>query len=41
MKVMLLAYPDRTFNFMIKPPETSWFIKKAIGLQIKLKFRKR
>ena len=26
-----LAYSDRTYKFLIKPPPTSWFIKKAIG----------
>ncbi len=26
-----LAYTDRTYKFLIKPPPTSWFIKRAIG----------
>jgi large subunit ribosomal protein L11 len=29
--VRLLAYNDRTYKFLIKPPPTSWFIKRAIG----------
>ena len=31
MKVKLTAFTDRTFKFKIKPPETSWFLKKACG----------
>ena len=31
MKVKLTAFTDRTFKFKIKPPETSWFLKKAAG----------
>lgn len=31
LKVKLTAYTDRTFKFKIKPPETSWFLKKAAG----------
>jgi large subunit ribosomal protein L11 len=31
MKVKLTAFTDRTFKFKIKPPETSWFLKKATG----------
>ncbi len=32
LKVKLTAYTDRTFKFIIKPPETSWFLHKASGL---------
>lgn len=32
MKVRLTAYTDRTFKFDIKPPETTWFLKKAAGM---------
>ena len=32
MRVKLHAYADRSFRFMVKPPPTSWFIKKAAGL---------
>ena len=32
MRVVLKAYMDRSFKFMIMPPPTSWFIKKACGL---------
>ena len=31
LKVKLTAFTDRTFKFKIKPPETSWFLKKAAG----------
>lgn len=33
MKVRLTAFTDRTFKFIIKPPETSWFLHKASGIQ--------
>lgn len=26
-----MAFADRTYKYIIKPPETSWFIKKATG----------
>ena len=32
MRVILQAYVDRSFKFQIKPPPTSYFIKKASGL---------
>ena len=32
MRVILKAYHDRSFTFVIKPPPTSYFIKKASGL---------
>ena len=32
MRVCLKAYVDRSFKFVVKPPPTSWFIKKAAGL---------
>ena len=31
MRVELWAFHDRTFKFKLRAPETSWFIKKAIG----------
>ncbi len=31
MRVVLKAYPDRSYEFVTKPPPTSWFIKKCIG----------
>ena len=31
LRIKLKAFTDRTFTFIIKPPQTSWFIKKAIG----------
>ena len=33
LRVQLKAFPDRTFEYEIKPPPTSWFIKKMIGKQ--------
>ena len=32
MRVLLKAYADRSFKFQVKPPPTSYFIKKASGL---------
>ena len=32
MRVLLKAYADRSFTFSVKPPPTTWFIKKASGL---------
>ena len=32
MRVLLKAYVDRSFTFSVKPPPTTWFIKKAAGL---------
>lgn len=31
MRVILKAYVDRSFKFVVKPPPTSWFLKKATG----------
>ena len=33
MRVKLTAYVDRSFKFVVKPPPSSWFIKKAAGLE--------
>ena len=33
MRVKLTAFVDRSFTFIVKPPPTSWFIKKAAGLE--------
>ena len=33
MRVKLTAYADRSFVFIVKPPPTSWFIKKAASIQ--------
>ena len=32
MRVILKAFTDRSFKFLIKPPPSSWFIKKAAGI---------
>ena len=32
MRVKLTAYVDRSFKFIVKPPPTTWFIKKAAGI---------
>ena len=31
MRVVLKAFADRSYTFVIKPPPTSWFIKRNIG----------
>lgn len=33
MSVMVTAYKDNSFDFKIKSPSTSYFLKKAAGLQ--------
>ena len=33
MRVVLKAYVDRSFTFIIKPPPTTWFIKRAAGIE--------
>ena len=32
MRVLLKAYEDRSFTFIVKPPPTSFFLKKAAGI---------
>ena len=32
MRVVLKAFVDRSFTFIVKPPPTTWFVKKASGL---------
>ncbi len=32
MRVILKAFVDRSFTFVVKPPPTTYFIKKASGL---------
>lgn len=34
MRVILTAYTDRTYTYMIKPPPTTWFLKRIAMLQI-------
>jgi large subunit ribosomal protein L11 len=29
MRIILKAYTDRTYNFVVKPPPTSWFLKRC------------
>jgi large subunit ribosomal protein L11 len=31
LRVKLSAFDDRTYTYLIKPPPTSWFIKKCLG----------
>jgi len=31
MRIILKAYLDRSFNFVIKPPPTSWYLKRCSG----------
>ncbi|CAI2383263.1 unnamed protein product [Moneuplotes crassus] len=33
LRVLLKAYEDRSFKFVTKPPPTTWFLKKASGLE--------
>ncbi len=33
MRVKLWAFEDRSFKFLVKPPPTSWFLKKAAGVE--------
>ena len=32
MRVKLTAYVDRSFKFVVKPPPTTWFVKRAASL---------
>jgi large subunit ribosomal protein L11 len=32
LKVRLTAFTDRSFKFIVKPPETSWFLHRAASL---------
>ena len=32
MRVKLTAYVDRSYKFIVKPPPTTWFLKKAAGI---------
>ncbi|KAJ7536573.1 hypothetical protein O6H91_12G075000 [Diphasiastrum complanatum] len=34
MSVTVIAYKDNTFDFTIKSPSTSYFLKKAAGIQL-------
>ncbi|EFJ14505.1 hypothetical protein SELMODRAFT_148754 [Selaginella moellendorffii] len=34
MSVLITAYKDSTFDFVLKSPKTSYFLKKAAGLEI-------
>ncbi|XP_010680619.2 uncharacterized protein LOC104895740 [Beta vulgaris subsp. vulgaris] len=33
MSVALIAYKDQTFDYVIKSPTVSWFLKKAAGVE--------
>lgn len=28
-----VAFTDRTYTYKVKPPPTSWFIKKVVGME--------
>ena len=32
IRLFISAYADRTFDFKIKPPATTWFIKRCTGV---------
>lgn len=34
MRLILKAYTDRTYNFVVKPPPTSWFLKRCAMVPI-------
>ena len=34
MRVRLTAFQDRSFTFQIKPPTSTWFLKRAAGIYI-------
>eukprot|EP00826_Nyctotherus_ovalis_P036264 TRINITY_DN3200_c0_g5_i1.p1 TRINITY_DN3200_c0_g5~~TRINITY_DN3200_c0_g5_i1.p1 ORF type:complete len:107 (-),score=21.20 TRINITY_DN3200_c0_g5_i1:64-384(-) len=34
MRVKLWAFKDRTYSFKIKPPPTSWMLKRASGVNV-------
>lgn len=40
MRVLLTAYTDRTYIYKIKPPNTSWFIKRLGGSEFGSPFGK-
>jgi len=31
LRVKLTAFSDRSYKYIIKPPETSWFLKRVTG----------
>ncbi|GLJ27366.1 hypothetical protein SUGI_0537080 [Cryptomeria japonica] len=33
MSVLLTAYKDNTFDFIVKSPSVTWYLKKAAGIQ--------
>lgn len=33
LRIKLQAFTDRTYKYIIKPPPTAWFIKKAMGAE--------
>mmetsp|Transcript_17872 Transcript_17872/g.31706 ORF Transcript_17872/g.31706 Transcript_17872/m.31706 type:complete len:192 (-) Transcript_17872:885-1460(-) len=33
LRVKVWSYPDRTFDTFILPPNTTWFLKKACGIE--------
>jgi large subunit ribosomal protein L11 len=34
MRIILKAYTDRSYNFVVKPPPTSWFLKRCAMVTI-------
>jgi large subunit ribosomal protein L11 len=34
MRIVLKAYTDRSYNFVVKPPPTSWFLKRCAMIPI-------
>eukprot|EP01017_Pseudomicrothorax_dubius_P041269 TRINITY_DN6578_c0_g3_i2.p1 TRINITY_DN6578_c0_g3~~TRINITY_DN6578_c0_g3_i2.p1 ORF type:complete len:159 (-),score=30.25 TRINITY_DN6578_c0_g3_i2:86-562(-) len=33
LRVILFAYSDRSFKFILKPPETTWFLRRATATE--------
>jgi large subunit ribosomal protein L11 len=33
MRVFITVRPDRTFSYVVRPPMTSWFLKKAAAIE--------
>jgi large subunit ribosomal protein L11 len=34
LRIVLKAYTDRTYTFIVKPPPTSWFLKRCAMVQL-------
>jgi large subunit ribosomal protein L11 len=41
LRVVLKAYTDRTYNYVVKPPPTSWFLKRCAMVSIGTNYPKK